>query len=286
MTTPAMDMPRAVHFLDGEWIEGNPPIMGPMTHAAWMASVVFDGARAFEGVTPDLDLHCERLVHSAETFGLGVVHSAGEMLELAQDGLKHFDKDAALYLRPMLFAERGFVDCDPESTRFCFTIYEAPLPPGDGFSVCLSSFRRPMQSMAPTDAKASCLYPNSARALREASKRGFENAVVLDALGNVAELATANIWIAKDGAAITPVPNGTFLNGITKQRVQMLLEQRGIPVHEKQVTWQEVTEADEVFSTGNYGKVIPITQVEDRALQPGPICTTAREAYWTWAHGG
>ncbi|WP_420346419.1 branched-chain amino acid aminotransferase [Pelagibius sp.] len=281
-----MTHPKAVHFLDGEWVEGNPPIMGPMTHAAWMASVVFDGARAFEGVTPDLDLHCERLVRSAERFGLGFVHSAGEMLEIAQDGLAKFDRNAALYLRPMLWAEQGFVDCDPESTRFCFTLYEAPLPSGDGFSVCLSSFRRPMQSMAPTDAKASCLYPNSARALREAGKRGFDNAVVLDALGNVAELATANIWIAKDGAAITPAPNGTFLNGITKQRVAKLLEQAGIKVHEAQVTWSDVMEADEVFSTGNYGKVVPVTQVEDRSLQPGPVFSTAREAYWSWAHGG
>jgi branched-subunit amino acid aminotransferase/4-amino-4-deoxychorismate lyase len=113
-----MTTPKAVHFLDGKWVEGNPPIMGPMTHGAWMASVVFDGARAFEGVTPDLDLHCERLVRSAESFGLKAVHPAGELLEIAKDGLKHFDKDAALYLRPMLWAESGFVSPDPESTRF------------------------------------------------------------------------------------------------------------------------------------------------------------------------
>lgn len=280
-----MTAPKAVHFLEGEWVEGNPPIMGPMTHAAWMASVVFDGARAFEGVTPDLDRHCERLVNSARTFGLKPVYSAGEMLEIAQDGLKHFDKDAALYLRPMLFADSGFVSPDPESTRFCFTLYEAPLPSGDGFSVCLSSFQRPAPNMAPTDAKASCLYPNSARALTEASQRGFDNAVVLDAIGNVAELATANIWIAKGGAAVTPAPNGTFLNGITKQRVMQLLQERGIKVQEARVTWQDVMEADEVFSTGNYGKVMPITRVEDRSLQPGPVFTAAREAYWAWAHG-
>ncbi|MEO3427279.1 branched-chain amino acid aminotransferase [Pelagibius sp. CAU 1746] len=280
-----MTAPKAVHFLDGEWVEGNPPIMGPMTHAAWMASVVFDGARAFEGVTPDLDRHCERLVNSANTFGLKALHSAGEMLEIAQDGLRHFDDDAALYLRPMFFAESGFVAADPESTRFCFTLYEAPLPPADGFSVCLSSYRRPAPNMAPTDAKASCLYPNSARALTEAGQRGFDNAVVLDAIGNVAELATANIWIAKDGAAITPVPNGTFLNGVTRQRIMQLLQERGIRVHEGRVTWQDVLEADEVFSTGNYGKVVPITKVEDRNLQPGPVYTTAREAYWDWAHG-
>src|SRR3546814_996692 len=80
-----MTTPKAVHFLEGKWLEGNPPIMGPMTHAAWMASVVFDGARAFEGVTPDLDRHCARLVRSAESFGLKAVYTAGEMMEIAQD---------------------------------------------------------------------------------------------------------------------------------------------------------------------------------------------------------
>lgn len=281
-----MTAPKAVHFLDGKWVEGNPPIMGPMTHAAWMASVVFDGARAFEGVTPDLDKHCARLVHSAESFGLKAVRSAGEMLKIARDGLQHFDKEAALYLRPMLWAETGFVSADPESTRFCFTLYEAPMPKPDGFAVCLSSFRRPAPDMAPTDAKASCLYPNSARALTEAAKRGFDNAVVLDIDGNVAELATANFWIAKDGVAVTPAPNGAFLNGITKQRVMKLLNERGIEVRETRVTWQDVMEADEVFSTGNYGKVLPVTRVEDRNLQPGPIYSAAREAYWEWAHSG
>lgn len=281
-----MTAPKAVHFLEGKWVEGNPPVMGPLTHAAWMASVVFDGARAFEGVTPDLDRHCERLVSSARTFGLKAVHSAGEMQEICRDGLKHFAKDKALYLRPMLWAESGFVAPDPESTRFCFTLYEAPMPSAEGFSVCLSSYRRPAPNMAPTDAKASCLYPNSARALTEAAQRGFDNAVVLDALGNVAELATANFWIAKDGIAVTPAPNGCFLNGITKQRVMRLLEGRGIKVVEARVTWQDVLAADEVFSTGNYGKVVPITRVEDRSLQPGPVYTAAREAYWEWAHGG
>src|SRR3546814_18534201 len=77
------------------------------------------------------------------------------MLEIARDGLQQFPKDAALYLRPMLWAESGFVAADPESTRFCFTVYEAPMPSADGFSVCLSSFRRPAPDMAPTDAKAS-----------------------------------------------------------------------------------------------------------------------------------
>ena len=277
---------KAIHFLDGEWVEGNPPIFGPMTHAAWMASVVFDGARAFDGVAPDLDLHCERLNVSAEAFGLKAIKAPGEILEIANDGIAKFDSATALYIRPMLWADEGFVNCDPESTRFLCSVFESPMPDPKGFSVCMSSYRRPLLSMAPTNAKASCLYPNSARALREAEERGFDNAVVLDRLGNVAELATANIWMAKDGAAHTPIANGTFLNGITRQRVGKLLEKAGIPVYERVISPEELLDADEIFSSGNYGKVMPITRIEGRDLQPGPIYAKARETYMDWAHGG
>ncbi len=274
----------AITFIDGEWIEGNPMIMGPMTHAAWMASTVFDGARAFEGVTPDLDLHCARLIDSARIFGLDPIVSSGEVLEIAQDGIGRFAKDAELYIRPMFWAEEGFVAADPASTRFCCTVYDEPLPKPSSLAVCISQYRRPLPSMAPTLAKASCLYPNCGRALREANGKGFDNAVILDGIGNVAELATANIWIGKDGAAHTPAPNGTFLNGITKQRVAALLRQAGLQVHERTITVEELLDADEVFTSGNYGKLMPVTRVESRDLQPWPIYHQARTSYWDWAH--
>jgi branched-chain amino acid aminotransferase len=277
---------KALHFVKDQWVEGNPMLMGPMTHGFWMASTVFDGARAFEGVAPDLDRHCARLVDSAKSMGLKPLHSAGELVEIAQDGIARFAKDAALYIRPMYWAESGFVSPDPESTQFCFSIYEAPLPEPKGFSVCLSRYRRPTPAMAPTYAKASCLYPNSGLALREAAAKGFDNAVVLDAIGNVAELATANIWMVKEGAAHTPAPNGTFLNGVTRQRVVKLLSEAGVPVYERSITYEELLDADEIFTSGNYGKVMPITRIDSRDLQPGPIYQRARELYWSWAHGG
>ena len=277
---------KALHYIEGKWHEGNPMIMGPMTHAAWMASVVFDGARAFEGVAPDLDQHCARLNQSAPRMGLETPLAAGEILEIAREGIAKFPNDAELYVRPMYYADTGFVSPDPESTRFVCTVYEAPLPAPSGFSACLSSFRRPLLSMAPTDAKASCLYPNSARALKEAAGKGYDNAVVLDGMGNVAELATANLWMAKEGAAHTPIVNGTFLNGITRQRVARLLEAAGIKVYERVITYEELLDADEVFSTGNYGKVMPITRLDGRDLQPGPVYNKARELYWDYSHGG
>ena len=276
----------AIHYIDGQWLEGNPPLLGPMTHASWMSSMVFDGARAFEGVTPDLERHCERLIVSAREMGLRPPVSAGETREIALDGVSRFPKGTALYIRPMMWAEDGFIIPDPKSTRFCCTLFEAPLPEPKGFGVCLSRFRRPTPETAPTQAKASCLYPNSYRAMREANEQGFDNAVVLDANGNVAELTTANIWIVKDSAAHTPVPNGTFLDGITRQRVAKLLARDGVPVHERTIAYPELVEADEVFSTGNLGKVLPVTRVGDRALQPGPVSTRARALYWDWAHAG
>jgi len=270
----------------GEWHSGNPQIMGPMTHAFWLGSCVFDGARAFGGVAPDLDLHCQRIVRSATSFGLKVVKNAGEIEELIREGIAKFPRSAELYLRPMFWAEDGFVDVDHESTQFSVSVYDAPLPKPAGFSVTCSPFRRPSFEYAPTDAKAACHYPNSARAIREARSRGFDNAVMLDPLGNVAELATANIWFARNGEAHTPVPNGTFLNGVTRQRVIALLRQAGIKVVERSIRWSEFLEADEVFSTGNYAKVSPITRVEQKDFQPGPLMQKARDLYWDYALGG
>ena len=101
----------------------------------------------------------------------------------------------------MYWAAAGFVDVDPESTKFSVSVYDSPLPkPTSSLSITLSPFRRPSNEYAPTDAKAACHYPNSARAIRDAKARGFDNAVMLDPLGHVAELTTANIWCAKNGA--------------------------------------------------------------------------------------
>jgi len=270
----------------GQWHTGNPMVMGPMTHAPWLGSCVFDGARAFEGVAPDLDQHCQRIVRSAESFGLKIVKNAVEIEELIREGIAKFPKGAELYLRPMFWAAEGFVDVDPESTEFSVSVYDAPLPKPTGFSITCSPFRRPSYEFAPTEAKAACHYPNSARAIREAKSRGFDNAVMLDPLSNVAELATANIWLAKNGEAHTPVPNGTFLNGVTRQRVINLLRKAGVTVIERSIRWQEFLEADEVFSTGNYSKVAPVTRVEQKSYQPGPMMAKARELYWDYAHSG
>jgi branched-chain amino acid aminotransferase len=281
------DWSKTWTFFDGDWHEGNVPIMGIRSHAAWLGSSVFDGARAFEGVAPDIDLHCSRVNASARTLMLKPAVPTETWLGLVVDGRKKFATDAALYIRPMYWAEQGgplLVAPDPESTRWCLSVYEAPMRKPEGFSITLSPYRRPTLETMPVDAKAGCLYPNNGRALLEARSRSFDNCAVCDMLGNVAELATANVFVGKDGAVFTPAPNGTFLNGITRQRIIKLLRGAGVTVVETTLKYHDLEAADEIFSTGNYSKVVPVTRVGDRSLQPGPLYRQARELYWEFAH--
>jgi branched-chain amino acid aminotransferase len=275
-------------FFEGAWHPGNVRMMGPRTHGAWLGSTVFDGARAFEGVTPDLDRHLARVNRSARAMGLEPKVAEGLWAELVRDGLARFPRDAELYIRPMYWAEDGFgggVRFDPASTNWCLSVYDAPMPLPSGVRATLSPFRRPTAETALVEAKAGCLYPNGTRALIEAHGRGFGNCLMRDALGNIAEFANANAFLARDGVVHTPVANGTFLAGITRARVIALLRGAGVTVVEATLTYDDFLAADEVFTAGNFAKVAPITGLDERRFEPGPLFRRARQLYWDFAHG-
>jgi len=269
-------------WVDGVWHEQPPMLMSPADHGFWQSSVVFDGARAIAGCAPDLDLHCGRVVRSARALGLKPALTGEEITRLAIEGIKRFPADAVLYIKPVFFGTGLGYDVSQVQTRFALQLQPAPMGTGAGFSATMSLLRRPASTMAPTDAKAACLYPNSSRATAEAASRGFDAAVMRDPDGNLAEFAFANLWIAKGGIALTPTDNGTFLAGITRRRVMGLLNDAGIEAREAVLTEQDLHEADEIFSTGNYSKVVPCTRFETRALNAGPIALRARELYFEW----
>jgi branched-chain amino acid aminotransferase len=274
-------------FHQGKWHDGPINLMGPHHHAFWLASSVFDGARAFEGVLPDIDRHCERVNQSAKRLFLKPEMSAEAIAELAREGAKWFGPKAELYVKPMYWAEGSgpsAIEPDPETTQFCLHLFEAPMPQPVGASVTLSPFRRPTLETMPTDVKMGALYPNNARCLLDAKSRGFTNCLVADMLGNIAETSTSNVFMAKDGVVMTPAANGTFLNGITRQRVIKLLRQAGVTVLETTLRYEDFKGADEIFTSGNYGKVQPVTKIDARDLQPGPMFRKARELYWDFAH--
>jgi branched-chain amino acid aminotransferase len=278
---------RSLTFFNGVWQEGNVPIIGSMSHGGWLGSSVFDGARVFDGRMPDLALHAARLNASARTMGLNPTMSVDEIVGLTADGAKRMGGEVALYVKPMYWGEGdgpSVIMPDPEEIGFALVLFEAPLPEPKGISITLSPFRRPTLECALTDAKAGCLYPNNARALREARARGFDNALLRDMLGNIAETATSNIFLARDGVILTPVPNQTFLNGITRQRVIGLMREAGLSVVETVLDYAAFESADEIFISGNYSKVAPVTRIDGRDLQPGPLYRRTRELYWDFAH--
>ncbi|MBC3918029.1 branched-chain amino acid aminotransferase [Undibacterium sp. CY18W] len=270
-------------YFKGQWSEGNTPLFGAMDHAVWLGSSVFDGARSIRGLTPDLRLHLQRVIQSAQRLGLQCPYNVDELEALCREGIALFPADAELYIRPLVFGTDGLLIPEPATSGFALTLFDAAMPAFSGFSACLSSLRRPDPSMAPTDAKASCLYPNSTKALREAKDRGYDNAVVCDVHGNVAEFATANIFfVTADDEIVTPVANGSFLSGITRARIIGLLKEDGKQVSERTVKPEELLQAKEIFNTGNFAKVTPCTRYEDRQLPVGDIATRARDLYFAF----
>lgn len=274
---------RTISYVNGEWHEGNVPVLGTLDDGAWLGQSVFDGARYFDGAAPDLDRHCERAVRSAELLAMTPPLTAKDIATVAREGIGKFSDDAALYICPYFYLSESFFGDSGDATRFSMAICEAPMPEPTGFSGCLTRFRRPSKDMAPTEAKAACLYPNVRRSVAAAKERGYDQAIMLDPSGNVAEFSFTNLFMAKDGVVSTPAINGTFLNGITRQRVIMLLRENGFDMQERTIDLSELLDADEVFSTSNYSKVLPCTRIEGRDLNAGPVYSRARELYFAWA---
>lgn len=273
----------SICYYNGAWHDGPTPLMDSDSNAGWMANIVFDGARAFQGLAPDLDLHCQRAIRSAVTLQMKPTITAPEIETLIRDGIRRFPTGTELYLRPTFWIQDGFIPFNPDSTRFAIVLTPVPLPAPTGFSICLSPYRRASPDQAPTLAKAACLYPMSNMAVTDAKARGFDNAVMRSPDGTVGELTTQNIWLVKNGAYSTPVPNGCFLAGITRLRMLQLLRDAGLKAEERVVTLQDLDEADEIFSTGNHGKVLPINRYEGRTLSRHDATMVARSLYFEYA---
>jgi len=274
-------------YINGTWHTGNISIINAADHGAWLGSNVFDGARYFNGVAPDLLAHCQRVNNSAEALMLKPSVEANDMVEIIWEGLKQYEADAAVYIRPMYWAIDGDLTAivpNQESIGFAICLEQIPLAPeSKTVSLTKTKFRRPVLEDAVVNAKAGCLYPNNARMLVEARSKGFSNALVTDAMGNVAETATANIFMVKDGEVFTPIPNGTFLSGITRARHISNLSAAGIKVHETVLAYSDFETADEIFMSGNMNKVTAVTAFEDFQFQIGSVTKKVRDLYWDWA---
>ena len=278
-------------YYDGAWHDGDKTVINAADHGAWLGTTVFDGARLFDGLSPDLEAHCARINRSAKALMITPTVETDDMIEMVREGLKSYGRDSAVYIRPMYWAlagdDLGIVPREG-ATGFAISLEEIPMaPPEAATTLTRTRFRRPVLEDNVVNAKAGCLYPNNARMMVEARSKGFGNALVADAAGNVAESASANAFMVKDGEVFTPIPNGTFLAGITRARHIKNMQADGIKVHETVLSFDDFHDADEVFLSGNMMKVTPVKAFDDTTYEVGantnPVTRRVREMYWDWA---
>lgn len=274
-------------YFEGRWHEGDIAVMKAADHGIWQGSSVFDGARMFDGVVPDLALHCARVNDSAAALMITPTVAADEMEAIIRDGLRAYGPGAAVYVRPMYWAIDGSdlgIAPKADSTGFAISLEEVAMPSATfQTTVTRTRFRRPVLEDNVCNAKAGCLYPNNARMLVEAKAKGFGNALVADAMGNLAESATANVFLVKDGALFTPIPNGTFLAGITRARHIANARAAGIEVHETVLTFEDAHRADEVFLSGNFAKVTSVRAFDGTEYRSRAVTERMRGMYMDWA---
>jgi|SRR5829696_2136382 len=268
-----------------------------MAHGLHYGSGVFEGIRSYD--TADgpaifrLDDHYTRLFASAALYELEIPYPA-EQLASATIELLTRNRLKRTYIRPIAFFDAYSLTLWP---RGCpVTVAIAAMPLGaylgenamQGVRVCISSVRRFDASVIPTTAKSCGQYVNSVRAVQEALRRGFDEAIFLNQRGEVSEGSGENLFLVRDGTLITNDVDASVLPGITRATVLELAAALGIPTRVVPITVDDLREADELFFTGTAVEVTPIVDVDGRAVRDGrrgPVTSRLQQAYFDVVHG-
>ena len=255
-----------------------------LTHALHYGSAVFEGEQVYSGRVFKLAEHTQRLLNSAALLGMAVPYSEEE-LSAATEELVIQNNIGNGYIRPLAWrgSETIAVSAPHSSIHVMIAGWDT-LPPYSaeaklkGIRMMTSEWVRPPRNVAPSAAKASGLYVTSTLAKHSAEAAGYDDALMLDYRGQVAEATLANIFLIIDGELHTPVPD-CFLNGITRQTVCQLARELDIPVHERAVWPQDFAQASEVFVTGTAAEVTPVCEIDDFKFASREVTQRIIDAY-------
>ena len=247
-------------WFDGKlvpWREANVHVL---THAMHYASSVFEGQRAYGGVIFKLHEHSERLRKSASILGFEIPWSADE-LDAACNEVGKANGFTDAYVRPVAWRGSEQMGVSPKGTKPHLAIaawewgkYFAPEIAAKGLRLDIAPWRRPAPYTAPVHSKAAGLYMIATLSKKHADERGYDDALMFDWRGQVAEATGANAFFVKEGALYTPTPD-CFLNGITRQTVMDLARRRGVEVVEKAIWPEELEGFEQMFITGSAAEV-------------------------------
>jgi len=276
-------------WIDGAlvpWREANVHVL---THALHYASSVFEGQRAYSGEIFKLTQHSERLIKSGKLLGFDVPYSAAEIDRacnevLADSGLENG------YVRPLAWRGSEQMGVSGQRTKIHLAIamwdwgaYFGEEAVRKGLRLIVSPWRRPAPYTAPTESKASGLYMICTLARHEAQAKGYDDALMFDWRGRVAEGTGANAFFVKDGALHTPTPD-CFLDGITRQTVIELAKRRGIAVHERAIWPEELESFEQFFLTGTAAEVTPVASAGPWNFEVGALALQLRKDYLDLVH--
>ena len=284
MTPPPFDDRDGMIWMDGAlvpWREANVHVL---THAMHYASAVFEGARCYNGTVFALDEHSERLIESARLIGFRLPWSSAEInaaveATIAANGLTD------CYVRPIAWrgSEQMGIAAQHTKPHLAVAVWEWGAYFGDaamakGLRLNIAQWRRPAPYTAPTNAKAAGLYMICTLSKHAAADAGYDDALMLDWRGQVAEATVANVFFVRDGALHTPAPD-CFLDGITRRTVIALARARGIEVVERAIWPEELATFEQAFLTGTAAEVTPLAEIGPWRFELGALTQQLAKDY-------
>src|SRR5215472_1647555 len=278
-------------WLDGEFVEWEAARVHILTHTLHYGLGVFEGVRCYEGTTGSaifrLSEHTERLFASAHILGIEIPFTPQQINDACIETVRR-NRLKSCYIRPLVFLGDGEMGLSAVDNPVRAAViawpwgsYLGDAGVRDGIRVKTSSFQRFPVNVLMSKAKAVGHYVNSILAAVEARRGGYDEALMLDVDGFVAECSGENIFIVKHGIVKT-TPLTSVLPGITRATAMTLLADRNIPCREERFTRDEAYIADEAFLTGTAAEITPIRELDDRRIgsgQPGPVTVALQAAY-------
>ncbi len=284
-------------WLDGQWLPWREAKVHALTHTLHYGYGCFEGIRAYETANGPaifrLDEHVRRLVDSAHILAIDLPVDRATLTSLCCEAIRRNNLRSG-YIRPLVFlgAEKLGVDPAGADTHVMVAAWPWGAYLGgnaieDGIRVRVSSYARHHPNVQMCRAKAISTYANSILAVREARRDGYDEALLLDTEGYVAEGSSENVFIVRDGEVLQPETTSA-LDGITRRTVETLAREAGLTVRAKRITRDEVVCADEVFLTGTAAEITPVVEVDRRRIgtgQPGPVTRLLQQRYFACVRG-
>lgn len=290
MTLVPYDDRDGVIWMDGKLVPWREANIHVLTHGLHYGSCVFEGERAYNGRIFKLTEHTERLVHSAQILGFDLPYSVAEIDAACMETLAANNLTDA-YVRPVAWRGSEMMGVSAQQSRIRVAIatwywgsYFSEEAKKTGIKLTLSKWRRPAPDTAPTSAKAAGLYMICTLSKHEAERNGFQDALMLDYRGYIAEATGANFFMVERGRIYTPIPD-CFLDGITRRTIMELAKKRGIEVIETRLKLEDLRNADEVFLTGTAAEVTPVGSIDDYSFTPGAVTHQLAEDYANLVRG-